>query len=64
MGIKNKSNNQMDKIQITEIKTGEYYINIFSETGDDLKVSNGFVLKSNDLYSLYIQLREIFTKNN
>lgn len=54
----------MKKIEVTEIKKGEYYINIFSETGDDLKISNGFVLKSNDLYSLYIELREIFTKNN
>ena len=54
----------MDKIEVTEIKQGEYYINIFSETGDNLKVSNGFILKSNDLKSLYIKLREIFTKNN
>lgn len=53
-----------DRIQITEIKKGEYYINIFSETGDNLKFSNGFILQTNDLYSLYIKLREIFTNNN
>jgi len=54
----------MDKIEVKEIKNGEYYINIFTETGDDLKISNGFIIKSNDLFSLYIKLREIFTKNN
>lgn len=54
----------MDKIEVKEIKKGEYYVNIFTDTGDDMKISNGFVLKTNDLYSLYIKLREIFTKNN
>ena len=29
----------MDKIEVKEIKNGEYYVNIFSETGDDMKIS-------------------------
>lgn len=54
----------MKKIEIKEINKNEFYINMFSKTLDDKIISNGQSFSKNDLYNLYIELREIFTKNN
>lgn len=52
----------MTKIELTEIEKNKYYLNIF-QGEDEIKFSNGSILDKNELYELYIKMREIFTTN-
>lgn len=53
----------MDKIEIKKINDNKYLVNLIN--GDEnFFVSNGMTFDKNDLYLMYIKLRDIFTKGN
>lgn len=53
----------MEKFEIKKLPNGKYYLNIF-QGNDDMLISNGFTFDKNDLYNLYIKLKEIYTSTN
>ena len=53
----------MEKFEIKKLPNGKYYLNIF-QGNDEILLSNGFTFDKNELYNLYIKLREIYTTGN
>lgn len=50
----------MIKIELTKTDKNKYYLNIL-QGEDEIQFSNGTILDKNELYELYIKMREIFT---
>lgn len=50
----------MENFEIKRLTNGKYYLNIY-QGNDDFLISNGFTFDKNELYNLYIMLREIYT---
>lgn len=54
----------MEKFELKKLPNGKYYLNIYQGDGQNILLSNGFTFDKNELYALYILLREIYTNGS
>lgn len=50
----------MNKFEVKKLSNKKYFLNMIQETDDNI-VSNGMAFTKEELYELYMKLRDIFS---